>query len=122
MKKFGLQTLLILALGFVAHQFFPFWIIAVVGGVVGLLFRYENSGASYAAGFAAALLLWSGYAGFLDAANAKSLSTKLGEVFHVGGPYLMYLTGMVGGILGGFGAMTGTLARKMFERETMTEA
>lgn len=114
MKKFGLQALIILAVGFIAHQFFPFWVIAVVSGVVGLLFHYENSAASFAAGFAAATLLWSTYAGILNAINLSLLSSKMGELFHLNGTYLTYLTGLVGGLLGGLGAMTGSLCRKLF--------
>ncbi len=117
MKKFGLQTLIILVVGFIAHQFLPYWATAVVAGLVGLLFRYENSAASFAAGFAAGTLLWSSYAWFLNSANLNSLSGMLGELFKTNGAYLVYVTGLAGGLLGGLGAMTGTLARKMFERE-----
>jgi hypothetical protein len=116
MKKFGLQTILTAALGFVAHLYFPFWVIAPVAGLIGLLFRYENSAASYAAGFVSCSLLWGGYATYLDTANTGLLSLKMGELFHVGGSYLGYLTGLVGGVLGGFGAMTGTLLRKIFDK------
>ena len=118
MKKFGLQALIIMILGFIAHQFLPFWIIAVVAGLVGLLFQYENSGASFAAGFAAAALLWSSYAGWLNLSNMNLLSGKLGELFQMNGTYLVYLTGLVGGLLGGLGAMTGTLGRKLLMKNT----
>jgi hypothetical protein len=118
MKKFGLQALIILIGGFIAHQFLPFWAVAIVAGTVGLFFFYENSAVSFAAGFAAASLLWSGYAGFLNATNLNLLSGKMGELFHINGSYLVYLTGMVGGLLGGLGAMTGSLARKLFERKS----
>ncbi len=116
MKNAALQTILILGLGFLAHQFFPFWVIAIVAGITGLLFKNQHAGVSYAAGFAAASLLWGGYAAFLNFGNAGSLSGKMGEVFPIGSSYLSWTTGAIGGLLGGFGAMTGTLARKMFER------
>ena len=119
MKKLGLQTIIILVLGFIAHQFLPFWSIAVVAALVGLLFKYENSAASFAAGLVAATLLWSGYAGFLNSANANMLSGSLGELFSVNSTLLVYITGLIGGLLGGLGAMTGTLARKMFEADVV---
>ena len=118
MKKIGLQALIIIIVGFIAHQFFPFWIIAIVAGLVGLLFHYENSAASFAAGFAAATFLWSSYAGWLNFSNMKLLPGKLGELFHMNGSYLVYLTGLAGGLLGGLGAMTGTLGRKLLVRNT----
>jgi hypothetical protein len=122
MKKFGLQTLIILIGGFIAHQFLPFWATAAVAGLVGLLFRYENSSASFAAGLAAGTLLWSSYAGFLNSANLSALSGMMGELFKTNGAYLVYVTGLAGGLLGGLGAMTGTLARKMFEKEEGAKA
>lgn len=122
MKKLGLQTLVILAGGFIAHQFLPFWSIALVAGVAGLLFRYENSAMSFAAGLAAATLLWGTYAAVLNAGNGAMLSSSMGELFTLNGAYLVYITGLVGGLLGGLGAMTGTLARKAFEKEGMRQA
>ncbi len=117
MKKFGLQTLIILVLGFVAQYFFPFWSIAIVAALVGFLFRYENSAVSFAAGTAAAALLWSGYAGLLNSANMAQLGGQIGSLFKIGQGYLIPVTGFIGGLLGGLGAQTGTLARKLFEKE-----
>ncbi len=117
MKKFGLQVLIILVLGSIAQYFFPFWSIAVVAALVGFLFKYENSAASFAAGTAAVTLLWSSYAIFLNVANANQLANQIGVLFTVGAGYLVPVTGLIGGLLGGFGAQTGTLLRKVFERE-----
>ena len=114
MKKYGLQTILILAFGFLAHQFFGFWAIVVVAGLIGFVFRHENSVVSFAAGMTGAALLWGGYAGFVNSANTNILCGKMGALFQMDGAYLTYLTGLVGGILGGMGALTGSLARKVF--------
>ncbi|MCB0522683.1 MAG: hypothetical protein H6577_13705 [Lewinellaceae bacterium] len=122
MKKFGLQTVIILIVGFIVHQFLPFWGTAVIAAVVGLLFRYENSAASFAAGFAAGSLLWGTYAGLLNSGNLSFLSNMLGELFKTNGAYLVYATGLIGGLLGGMGAITGTLARKMFEKDSPSVA
>ena len=118
MKKFGLQTLIILVLGSIAQYFFPFWSIAVVAAVVGFFFKYENSAVSFAAGLAAVTLLWSCYAGFLNSANAGQLAGQIGQLFKIGQGFLIPITGFIGGLLGGLGAQTGTLARKLLEKET----
>ncbi|MCF8245075.1 MAG: hypothetical protein K9J37_00745 [Saprospiraceae bacterium] len=117
MKKFGLQLLIILVLGAIAQHFLPFWSITVVAALVGFFFKYENSAASFAAGTAAVTLLWSSYAGFLNTANAGQLAGQIGQVFKIGQGYLIPITGLIGGLLGGLGAQTGTLARKLFEKE-----
>lgn len=114
MIKALLQTILTIVLGYVAQLYFPFWSMAVVAALVALLFKYDNSMAGFSAGFSAAFLLWCAYAFTLDMENLKLLTSKLGELFKVGSSYLPYVTGVVGGLLGGFGAMTGTLARKLF--------
>ncbi len=120
MKKFGLQTLIILVLGSIAQYFFPFWSIAVVAAVVGFFFKYENSAVSFAAGTAAVVLLWSGYAVILNSANASQLAGQIGQLFNIGAGYLVPITGLIGGLLGGLGAQTGTLARKLFEKDEDT--
>lgn len=117
MKKVLFETFLIIVVGFVAHLFLPWWIIMVVAGLVGFLFKFQNSLSSYLAGFLAVSLLWGGYAGYLDSANMGILSTKMGKLFgDIPGTQLVYLTGLLGGILGGLSAMTGTLGRKLFEK------
>ena len=118
MKKFGLQLIIILVLGSIAQYFFPFWSIAVVAALVGFFFKYENSAASFAAGTAAVTLLWASYAGFLNSANAGQFAGQIGQLFKVGQGYLIPATGLIGGLLGGMGAQTGTLARKLFEKES----
>jgi len=120
MKKLVLQAVITLVLGFIAHQFLPFWSIAVAAGLVGLLFKYENSGMGFAAGLVAGVLLWGGYAAYLDTANGHLLSGSLGELFSAKGIFLVYFTGLLGGLLGGLGALTGSLARKMLEKSEVS--
>ena len=114
MIKAPLQFLLTILLGFIAQNYFPFWSMAAVAAIVALLFKYKNSAASFSVGFSAAFLLWCAYAYTLNLENLGLLATKLGELFNVTGSHLPYVTGMVGGLLGGFGALTGSLARKLF--------
>ena len=112
-----LQTILIAGLGYLAHQFFPFWAIAGVAFVVGLFFKYKNSLSSFAAGFFGAALLWGGMAYWLDSSNSGLLSGQLGELFSMPGSYLAWATAWLGGMVGGLAAMTGTLGRKGFVAE-----
>lgn len=116
MKNFLFETLLIIVVGFIGHQFLDWWVILVVAFLAGCLFKFNNSFSSFMAGFVAVSLLWGGFASWLDAANLGLLSSRVGTLFGgIEGSYVVYLTGLLGGILGGFSAMTGTLGRKLFE-------
>lgn len=111
--KFILQIILTAGLGYLAAQFLPFWGLAIVSVVVGFIFLYKNSLSSFLAGFIGAALLWGAYSFMIDGANQQLLSSQLGELFSISGSYLVYATGWLGGMIGGIGGMTGTLARKM---------
>lgn len=114
MKNILLQIIATAVSGYLAHFVLPFWGIAVAAFLVALLFKYNNSGSSFLAGFMAAFLLWGGYALYLDNGNAGQLSGELGELFKVGnGRFLIYFSAFLGAMLGGFGAMTGSLAKKL---------
>ena len=115
MKNTLLGLITIILLGGVAHQFLPWWIIVVVAAIVGMIF-HKHAGASFLYGFVGVLLLWGLAAYRLDAGNESILSARMGEIFGgIGSMGMIGATALLGGILGGFGAMTGTLGRKLFE-------
>lgn len=114
MRNILLQLIATIILGYICHQFMPFWAIAVGGAVAGLLFKYKWLLTSFAASFLGGFLLWGGLAWWMDRQNAHQLSTMLGELFKTDGPYLPYVTGLVGALLAGFGALTGSSLRKLF--------
>ncbi len=106
--------LLIILIGGLTQLFLPWWSIAIIAAIVGFLFKFDNSGWSFLAGFLAVLLLWSGYAAYLDMGNAHILSERMGNLFgNISSGSVILLTGLIGGLVGGFFAMTGTLGQKM---------
>jgi hypothetical protein len=68
---------------------------------------------SFLAGFLGIGALWSGLAFGKDLANAHLLSSKVAQILPLGGSYvaLIAVTGVVGGLLGGFAALTGAFMR-----------
>ncbi|MCB0845474.1 MAG: hypothetical protein KDE26_19630, partial [Bacteroidetes bacterium] len=71
---------------------------------------------AFLAGFLALFLLWGGLAYGLDSANTSIMSEKISQIILSGaqppisGAYVMLLvTGLMGGLIGGFSTMTGNL-------------
>jgi len=115
MKNFLIQFLLTLIITLIAQLFLPWWSLVIVAAIVGIFFNYKYGVSSFFAGFLAVGLLWLLSALWLSSgAENQVLANRVGELF--GGMsriYLVYTTAMLGAILGGLAAMTGTFGRKL---------
>ena len=71
----------------------------------------NNEGQS---GFLGLFLLWIVLAFIKDAANEHILSTKVALILPLGGSYMMLIlvTGLIGGLISGFAALTGSFVKK----------
>ena len=108
--KFFLATLLTFLLGFIAGLFLPWWSIAIVASLIALFFR-QSIGRSFLAGFTGIFLLWSLVALWIDVKNEHILSQKIAQLFPLGGSsfLLILVTALVGALVGGLAAMSGSL-------------
>lgn len=105
--KFAAQTLATLAGCFIVQYFLPWWTMAIVAMVVG--YSFHNGGTrSFAAGFLGAGLLWLGMAYYLDFTTHSILTDKMNNLLPLN---VFVLTSLIGGLVGGFAALTGTLMR-----------
>ncbi len=70
---------------------------------------------AFTAAFVAIFILWCILAFMADNANEHILSKKVAEILPLHGNYilLIILTGFVGGLLAGMGAITGSFLRKI---------
>ena len=127
--RFFLRFILVAGLSYVAGLYLPWWTAAIIGFLVGLSLsqKSENSrrrsftkpsppARVFLAGFLALFLLWGGFAYGLDSANTSIMSEKISQIILSGaqppisGTYVMLLvTGLMGGLIGGFSTMTGNL-------------
>ncbi|MFK8006676.1 MAG: hypothetical protein AB8H03_09905 [Saprospiraceae bacterium] len=111
MKNSIYGIIVIILLGLLVHQFTPWWSIVIVAAIVGGIFN-EHAGKSFVFGFIGVFFLW-GIAAFqIDAGNESILSTRMAEIF---GANMIIVTALLGGILGGMGALTGTLGQRLFK-------
>jgi hypothetical protein len=117
-KDLGIGGLAILLLGVLAQLLFPWWSIAIVAFYVGF-WVHDSPQKSMAYGTAAVTLLWTIYAGWQSSANSGIMSGAISNLFggKISGTQLIFFTGLLGGIVGGLAAMTGTLLRDLFKKE-----
>jgi len=107
--KFILSTLLTAALAFIAGIWLPWWSIAIVALAVAILLRL-SPGYGFLAGFLGIFLCWALTASWIDVQNDGILSSKVSQLLPLGGSRLLLIlvTGLVGGLIGGFAALTGS--------------
>jgi hypothetical protein len=125
--KFLVATFLTALLAFAAGLFFPWWAIAITSFIVAVAI-HQNGLAAFLSGFLGLALLWGITAVLIDFMNNHLLATKIASVLPLGGSVvlLILVTAFVGGLVGGFAAMTGSFlrgpVRKIRKYETTDEA
>ena len=112
--KFLTSVLLIIVVSMVLQLFMPWWIIALVAAIIGLLIN-QNGIAAFLAGFLGISLLWLAYAAGINIQNGAILSSRVAELFQIGSHWMLVLiTALIGGLVAGFAALTGNSVRKLF--------
>src|SRR3954470_15302073 len=107
--RFILVLALTAFLGFLLPIFLPWWSFAITSFLVAV-FIHQKPGRAFLAGFIALLLLWGIYATIIDSANQHILSTKVAQILPFNGSYpaLITATAIIGGLLSGMAALTGS--------------
>lgn len=115
--RFLLATLLTATLSFIAGLYLPWWSIALVAFLVALLIK-QTIGWAYLAAFTAIFILWGGLAGLIHVRNQGVLSRKVAQIFPLNGNafYLILVTAMIGALVAGFAAMSGSSLRPADEK------
>lgn len=110
--KFTVAIILTAILVFIAGLFLPWWSLAVVALLVAVLI-HQHPGKAFLSGFLGVFLLWAGLAWWIDMKNKGVLSAKMAHILPVGGNFilLVLLTAVVGALVAGFGAMSGSFLR-----------
>lgn len=106
------MTALILFAAALAGGFiFPWWWPAVAAYAVGF-WRPRSAWSAFLSGFGGTALAWAGLAAWLDQRNHHLLSGRMADQFRLpGGWALVLATGLIGGLIGGLGALAGQALR-----------
>lgn len=111
--KFIVSLILIALLSFAACLYLPWWSIAIVSFLVTAFIPVKPL-AAFFAGFTAIFILWLALAAWISSANEHVLAHKVSMLIlkmdNVG--ILMFVTALIGALVAGFGALTGSFVRK----------
>jgi hypothetical protein len=110
--KFSVATILTALLAFINGLFLPWWGIAVTSLLVAILV-HQKAGKAFLAGFLGVFLMWAALAWWIDMKNHGVLSKKIASVLPLGGHafLLILVTGLIGGLVAGMAAMSGSFLR-----------
>ena len=111
--KFITAIILTVLLGYAAPLYFPWWSFAVTSFIVAVAI-HQKPFKAFIAGFLGLVLLWGIMALWIDMANHHILSQKIAVLLQTGSYLvLIIVTAVIGGLISGFAALTGSFARKI---------
>jgi hypothetical protein len=112
--KFSILLFSLVALGYLSQFFFPWWAIVPIAFIGGMVLA-KNGPHAFTAGFLAIFLLWAVQSLWISSANEGILADKMGILLGgLPGIALPWVSALVGGLLSGFGALSGFLGRRAF--------
>jgi hypothetical protein len=111
--KFLTSTVLIILFSFLVCLYFPWWSIAIVAFIIPVLIPQGHL-ASFISGFVALFLLWGILSLWISISNGNILAHRVSLlIFKANNPYLLiFVTGLIGALVAGFAALTGSFLRK----------
>ena len=112
--KLIIRIIVIGALTYFISPFTVWWISMVIAFLV--CYTSPSSGLNaFVSGFLGVGLVWMGHAWSIDVQNNSVFSEKIASYIGISDPILLvFAAGLVGGLAGGFAALSGTTFRQMF--------
>lgn len=108
--KFLIQFIAILFFAHLLDLFMPWYCIALAAFLIGFILKSKFN---FLAGFLAIAALWTFNAWLVDSSSTSDLATRVGQIFSLNSASLLYLVmAFIGGLVGGFAALTGSLMRE----------
>ncbi len=108
--KFLIQFVATLFSAHLLALFMPWYSIALAAFVMGFLLK---SNTNFLAGFAAIATLWLFNALLIDGGSSSDLAERVANLLTIKYEVVLFLVmAVIGGLVGGFAALTGSLLRK----------
>ena len=115
--KILFKIILTAALTYLLQYFFPWWTAVLAAFIIAILIRstWIND---FLSGFLGVGLLWGIMAWMIDMQTNSILTSKIAVLFGLeNATYLILVTGVIGGIAGGLGALSGNQIKGLFAKE-----
>lgn len=108
--------LIILILSFASGYFLPWWIVAIISFLTALIIG-TTAKSSFWQAFIAVLIVWIVLALFKSIPNDHIMATRIAHLFHLPSwGYILAVTGILGGLVGGMSALSGLLLKRAFQK------
>ncbi len=115
--KILFKIILTAALAYLLQYFFPWWTAVIAAFIVVLIVKSSWIN-DFLSGFLGVGLLWGIMALMIDMQTNSILTSKVAALFSLdNATYLILITGLVGGIAGGLGALCGNQVKESFTKE-----
>ncbi len=104
--------IIILIISFAGGFFMPWWVAAIIA-FVAAFFAAKTPAHAFWSGFAALVVVWMALALLKTIPNDHLLATRVAKLFGLPGwGYLLIVTCLIGGVVGGLSALSGLLVKK----------
>ena len=98
-------------LAFLLQTMFPWWSVVIASFLISVIISTKGL-SSFVSGFLGIAILWFLMATITDIQTNSILTTRVAQIFSLPNNFLLIIiTTVVGGIAGGFGALTGSNLR-----------
>ena len=110
-------TLTVIILTLMMGYFFEWWTVAIAAFIGGAIFG-KSSGETFVKGMIAVIIVWLLMVCYYHFSTQGILSNKIAQILPMGGNagILILVTVLIGGLVGGLGAMSGFLVRNLFKK------
>jgi hypothetical protein len=110
--KFITAIVLTALLSFIGGLYFPWWSLGITAFLIALLI-HQRGWKAWFSGFLGIFVLWAGLAIWINIQNQGILASKIATILPLGGSALLLIlvTAFIGGLVGGFGALSGSYLR-----------
>lgn len=111
--KFIVSAILIILFSFLSCLYFPWWSVAVVALFISVVIQQKHL-LSFICGFVSLFLLWGFLSFWISMKNDDILAHRVSLlIFKVDSPNLLiFATALIGAMVAGFAALTGSYLRK----------